>query len=470
MHPVQAILLWTLALFGFVTAAPHPQYDTNENSTSCSSVPNAYTTPSSCSDSYLTTSSYCPDTYMTSSCSYDVCYTASSYSVVYETTSSSCYNADMSSSYSSPPDTCTTSTPYYPTTYVTSSSYGPPTDTSCYTCDIYYTSYYPDTSYSTSMVYYPPTTSCYAMSSSTSYYYPDTSTSSYYYPDTESTTESTASSYYYPPDTTSSSYYSHMSCTTATSDYYPPYMTSSSYSETSSSYTPPTYTSPPHNGCLSTINSYLIKAESSYLSGYAEEYSYLIWTPAESDTGFTSYSFCSIGYSIHAPDAHAALFYSGSGCLDQGTASLAEYWKGYPHHAPPPTNEAEWLFVMSATSYPYPVGLDGNIPSEAGYTAFGIDSNGYLTYGGEHSWALCTPSSGNYITDTRYLYWLGGSSCPDHCYPATLKLVPYGFPYPVDHYYKNQGGNCSGPISGYTTTVSSLTTTYTTTTTSYMKK
>ena len=395
----------------------------------------------------------------------------------------------MSSSYY-PTDTCTTCAPYYAPTYLPFSPYSPSPDTPCYTSDTYYTS---DTSYSMAMVYYPTTTSCDGISSCTSYYYPQTSTSSYYYPDTESTT-----SYNYPPDIGSSSYYPEMSCSNITSSYYyPPYTSSSCYPdtsctssyyyagdtsayypdmsystsssyyyppctasssssyyrETSSSYSPPTHTSPSHYGCLSKLNSYLIKAESSSLSGYTEEYSYLIWTPADSDTGFTSYSFCSVGYSIFASDSHAALLYSDSGCLGQGTASLAEYWKAYPHHLPP-TIEAERLFVLSDTSYPYPVGLDSNVPSGAGYSAFGVDSNGYLTYGGQQSWALCTPSSGSYTTDTLYLYWLGGNACPDYCYPATLKLVPYGFPYPVDHYYKNHGGNCgapSYPMAPYTT-------------------
>ena len=496
MHPFHAMLFWALALFAVVTGAPHPQYDTEDSftvdcSTSSYSAPKVYTTPPPYENSYPTAVSPYYDTYMTSSYSYNA-YTTSSASFydVYDTTSSSCYDTgNMSSSYYYPPDTCTACTPYYPATYVTSSPYSPSPDTSCYTSDIYYTS---DTTYSTSMAHYPPTTSCDGMSSFTSHYHPDASNSSYYCPDTKSTTSSyhypldigsstyypemscnsIASSYYYPPYTSSLSCYPDTSCTPSyyypadTASYYPDmsYMTSvsyysppgraSSYSyyrETSSSYSPPMNSSPSHYGCLSKPNSYLIKAESSSLSGYTEEYSYLIWTPAESDTGFTSYSFCSIGYSIHAPDSHAAILYSDSGCLDQGTASLAEYWKAYAHHLPPAI-EAERLFVLlSGTSYPYPVGLDSNMPSGAGYTAFGVDFNGYLTYDGQQSWALCTPSSGSYTTDTLYLYWLGGNSCPDSCYPATLKLVPYGFPYPVDRYYKNHGGNCGAPSYSMTT-------------------
>lgn len=440
--------------------------------TSCSTSQGYYTTTPCESDTY-----YTPPSYPTTSCDSDTYFSPPSYPTTTPCESDTSYtpyttpcesdtyysppsypDTSCSSSDTSPTTSCETDTYYSPPSYTTpcqsDTDYTPPSyaDTSCSSSEVYPTTPCESDTYSPPSY---PTTSC----ESDTYYsptYPDTSCSSTeVYPTTSCDTESSSTSSYYYPDTTPAYVYP----TYTTSSYYyqetPTYTTSTAYvytttsEEYSSSYPTPTYTSPAGGGYHSKINSYLIKAESSCLTGYTEEYSYLIWTPAESDTGFTSYSFVSIGYSIYAPNAHAALVYSESGCLDQGTASLGEYYKAYPNHSPPPESEAEYLFIVPDTFCP--VGLDSSIPSGAGYQSFGVDSNGYLTYGGQQSWALCTPQSGDYTSNSLYLYWMGDSSCPDYCYPATLSLVYYGFPGPEDHYYENTGGDCGASSSMCTT-------------------
>lgn len=196
---------------------------------------------------------------------------------------------------------------------------------------------------------------------------------------------------------------------------------------------------PTYPVCEIEIITYLIEVVIITDDIYLNEYRYLIYTPAE---GRFPYAFGSIGKSIYKPDAHPAIFWVTSGSLDDNTASLAEYYKGYPHDVAPSYSEAYYLWI-----YEYQIAvvyISLSPPANAAYTEFGVDYQGHLTYGGKSYWALC-PSPD--CEDTWYVYWIGSGSAPYGCRTDIfLRLARYGFSSPKT-YYSNKGGNSAYPPS-----------------------
>ena len=93
-----------------------------------------------------------------------------------------------------------------------------------------------------------------------------------------------------------------------------------------------------------------------------------------------------------------------------------------------------------------PVGISHSLPANVGYQKFGVDSYHHLTFAGLQKWALCTPTSGSYSANTKYLYWLGDGSCPQNCITGvTLRLVRYGFPSSEE--YSSGAGDSYGSYS-----------------------
>jgi hypothetical protein len=181
------------------------------------------------------------------------------------------------------------------------------------------------------------------------------------------------------------------------------------------------------------IITYLIEVEFYTEDIYLKEYRYLISTPADS---YYPYAFGSIGKSIYKPDAHAAVFYVTAGSLDDDTASLAEFYKSYPHDYPPSYSEAYYLWI-----YEYIVAvvyISQYPPAQAAYTEFGVDIYGRLTYAGKSYWALCPAPD---CPETYLVYWIGSGSAPYGCITdVTLRLRPYGLPS-IKSYYHRKGGN-----------------------------
>ena len=226
---------------------------------------------------------------------------------------------------------------------------------------------------------------------------------------------------------------------------YPPYPSptydaGNAYPIVSSS---PAYPSrPTYPVCEIEIITYLIEVVIITDDIYLNEFRYLIYTPAE---GRFPYAFGAIGKAIYKPDAHPAVFWVTSGSLNDNTASLAEYYKGYPHDVAPSYSEAYYLWI-----YEYQIAvvyISLSPPAYAAYTEFGVDYQGHLTYGGKSYWALC-PSPD--CEDTWYVYWIGSGSAPYGCRTDVfLRLARYGFSSPKS-YYENKGSNSGSypPIYG----------------------
>ncbi|KAL7269238.1 hypothetical protein RUND412_008112 [Rhizina undulata] len=77
---------------------------------------------------------------------------------------------------------------------------------------------------------------------------------------------------------------------------------------------------------------------------------------------------------------------------------------------------------------------DGNTDPPAGYTraGFSLDSDNYLTYGGESKWYACPDASLTATYGTTYTLWyMGGeydaaTSTPSSCVSIKLATLPYG--------------------------------------------
>jgi hypothetical protein len=395
----QVMLICALALGTAVTGAPHPQYAATSDPYAYPSAVDPYPTDPYPSDPYVYPSStpyVDPD-----------------------------YTSYVDPGYYSTP----TSDPYYTTpAYVDPGYYSTPTSDPYYTTPAYVDPGY----YSTPSSYVDP---YYSPSSSDPYYYSTPSYDPYYYPSTVDpgyySTPYVDPSYpsYTPP---SDPYY-----TTPSDPYYYP-APSATPLDSPTSQTPHTKSFPSHPFCHLKIETFLIKVVFEGQSGSFAEYPYLISTPSDQANG---YSFGSIGKSIYKPDAHPAVFWVTSGDLDYNTASLAEYYKGYPHHSAPSYDEAYYLWIVEEIIVVVYISLYP--PSYADYTKFGVNSEHHLTYDGLEKWALCPPSGayGAYDADELDLYWIGTGECPSGCIEdVTLYLVYYGFPYPKDTYYRNHRG------------------------------
>jgi hypothetical protein len=226
---------------------------------------------------------------------------------------------------------------------------------------------------------------------------------------------------------------------------YPPYSSStydSGYTYPIVSSSPAYPSAPTYPVCEIEIITYVIEVVIITDDIFLNEFRYLIYTPAE---GSIPFAFGSIGKSIYKPDAHPVVLWVTSGSLDDNTASLAEYYKGYPHDVAPSYSEAYYLWI-----YEYQIAviyISLSPPAYAAYTEFGVDSEGHLTYGGNSYWALCPAPD---CEDTWYVYWIGSGSAPYGCRTDVyLRLARYGFSSPKT-YYENNGGNSGSypPVSG----------------------